>query len=599
MKTSKSKEERPIERHDNAGEISQSRNAHERLRHLNNVLQALRKINHLIIGAASPKELISGACQILVQTRGYHTVWIALSDDRGHLKNLAGEALGKEFAQLQEKLEKGEKVHCQHIAFNNPGVHIITDTDKTCSKCPLALAYYDRAALVGRLEFNKMRYGTITVSTSKYLANDEEENALFEELTNVLAYALYNMEAETRRKEKETALLEKQADLKSKVQMLNQVPVLVAHHDLNHRIVWANQQYLKTTNQSLEKLKGNKCWEVWNLSKPCKNCPVIQTLQSGEPREHIMTPETQPNWSESQGSWLSRSIPIKDPQGKIIGVIETAVDITKRVEDEKKLNQLYLELKAKNKELEQVLYTTSHDLRSPLVNIQGFTRELEASLKELEDVLKEKGMPPDLQKKIAAILDDDIPESLKYIISSSEKMDSLLSGLLSLSRLGKQKLIRRKLNMNRLLKEVIAELSFRIKKQAVHIEVSDLAPCKGDKSQISRVFANLLSNALKFTPPDRAGEIKVYSQAENEEVLYFIEDNGMGISPKHQQKIFEIFYKLNPSSPGQGLGLTIVKQILDKHGANIRVESTEGKGTRFIIGFPTSGKNINPKSHEK
>jgi signal transduction histidine kinase len=381
--------------------------------------------------------------------------------------------------------------------------------------------------------------------------------------------------------------------------MLNQVPVNVAHHDLNHRIVWANQEYLKTTRLSLEQLKGKKCWEVWNLNKPCKNCPVIQTLQSGDFREHVLTPANQPHWPVSQGSWLSRSIPLKDPQGKIIGVIETAVDITKRVEDEEKLNQLYLELKAKNKELEQVLYTTSHDLRSPLVNIQGFNHELEASLKELDALLKNHPMPPDLQKKIAPILDEDIPESLKYIISSSEKMDGLLSGLLALSRLGKQKLTVRKLNMNLLLKEVISEFSYRIKKQAVHIEVSDLAPCKGDKSQISRVFANLLSNALKFSHSDRPGEIKIYSQVENEKVLYFIEDNGIGVSPKQQQKIFEIFYKLKPSSPGQGLGLTIVKQILDKHGANIRVESTEGTGTRFIIGFPASGKNINPKSHEK
>ena len=599
MKTPNPKEYPPSPRQGNAEETGQSQKAYERLEHLNNMLRATRKINRLMVHVENPSELISGACRILVQTRGYRNAWIALWDDRGRLKNLTGEGMGQEFLQLKEKLTNGERVHCQHIALNEPGVHAITDTYKTCSKCPLSLFYQDHAALFGKLEFNKKLYGTITVSTSKYLATDEEEYALFEELSKDLAYALYNMEVETRRKENENTLLEKQAELENKVQMLNQVPVLVAHHDLDHRIVWANQAYQKATNRSLEELKGKRCWEAWNLSKSCKNCPVIQTLQSGEARDYILTPGNQPHWSDSKGSWLSRSIPLKNPQGKITGVIETAVDITKRVEDEKKLTRLYSELKAKNKELEQVLYTTSHDLRSPLVNIQGFNRELEASLSELDALLKDHRLPPDLQKKILPILDEDIPESLRYIITSSDKMDGLLSGLLSLSRLGKQKLTVRKLNMNLLLKEVIAEFSYRIKKRAVHIEVSDLAPCKGDKSQISRVFSNLLSNALKFIPTDQPGKIKIYSREEKEKVSYFIEDNGMGISPKHQQKIFEIFYKLTPSIPGQGLGLTIVKQILDKHGADIQVESTEGKGTRFALTFPPTRKNINPLTHEK
>jgi signal transduction histidine kinase len=597
MKNSNPTGDRPAQ--GNSEETVQSQKAHERLQHINHILRATRKINRLITNVENPSELISGACKILVQTRGYQNAWIALLDDRGCLQTLAGEGMGEGFPRLQQKLRKGEQVHCQHIALNQPGVHAITDTYKTCSNCPLSMFYQDRAALFGRMEFNKKLYGTITVSTSKYLASDEEENALFEELSNDLAYALYNMEVETRRKENESALLEKQAELENKVQMLNQVPVLVAHHDLDHRIVWANQAYLKATNRSLEELKGKKCWEAWNLSMSCKNCPVIQTLKSGVARDYILTPANQPHWSDAQGSWLSRSIPLKDPQGKIMGVIETAVDITKRVEDEKNLTRLYSELKTKNKELEQVLYTTSHDLRSPLVNIQGFTRELEASLKELAVLLKDKTFPSDLQQKILPILNEDIPESLKYIITSSEKMDGLLSGLLSLSRLGKQKLTVRKLNMNLLVKEVITEFSYRIKKQGVHLEVSDLAPCKGDKSQISRVFSNLLSNALKFISTDRPGSIKVYSREEKEKVSYFIEDNGVGISPKHQQKIFEIFYKLTPSIPGQGLGLTIVKQILDKHDADIQVESTEGKGTRFILTFPSTRKNLNLHTHEK
>ena len=117
-------------------------------------------------------------------------------------------------------------------------------------------------------------------------------------------------------------------------------------------------------------------------------------------------------------------------------------------ESEKRLKQSNSELDAKNKELEQVLYATSHDLRSPLVNVQGFNKELDASLLELNAALKSEDVPETVREKCAPILDEDIPESLHYILSSTFRMDALLNGLLVLSRLGRQKLTLKKLNMD-------------------------------------------------------------------------------------------------------------------------------------------------------
>ena len=161
------------------------------------------------------------------------------------------------------------------------------------------------------------------------------------------------------------------------------------------------------------------------------------------------------------------------------------------------------ELDAKNKELEQVLYATSHDLRSPLVNVQGFNKELDASLLELNAFLKGKDVPQTLREKCAPILDEDIPESLHYILSSTSRMDALLNGLLVLSRLGRQKLTLKKLDMDRIMEDVVSNFEHEIQEKKVKLKLSQLPPCRGDELQINRVFSNLVGNALKYLDPDR------------------------------------------------------------------------------------------------
>ena len=256
-------------------------------------------------------------------------------------------------------------------------------------------------------------------------------------------------------------------------------------------------------------------------------------------------------------------------------------------ENEERLSRLNKELTSKNAELEQVLYATSHDLRSPLVNIQGFNKELDVSLQELSVLLENEEVPETVREKCASILNDDIPESMGFILSSTLKMDALLTGLLTLSRLGRQELNIKKLNMNQIMNEVIAEFGFKIKEKNVNIEISKLPSCKGDKSQINRVFSNLVGNALKFLQSDHHNVISIFGKKEKERILYYVEDNGIGIPADHQKKIFELFHQLDPVKPGRGLGLTIVKQILEKHHGFIRVDSKPGQGSKFIISLPS------------
>jgi signal transduction histidine kinase len=264
-----------------------------------------------------------------------------------------------------------------------------------------------------------------------------------------------------------------------------------------------------------------------------------------------------------------------------------ARDITERKQVEKERERLLAELAEKTRVLEQIVYVTSHDLRSPLVNIQGFTRELDQAFKEVNEILKSKGVSPQLRKKLTPIITEDIPLAFQYILTSSAKMDALLSGLLRLSRLGRASLNIKQLDMNKLMAEVMASVEFQIKESEATVEVDDLPPCYGDETQINQVFSNLLDNALKFLNPKRKGKIKIRGKTEKEQVVYCVEDNGIGIAGKDKQVIFEIFRRLDPGArSGEGLGLTIVRKILDRHGGKIWVESEPGKGSKFFVSLP-------------
>jgi signal transduction histidine kinase len=271
--------------------------------------------------------------------------------------------------------------------------------------------------------------------------------------------------------------------------------------------------------------------------------------------------------------------------GDSLGIIVSDITERKRAEEEREL--VLAELAEKTKELEQVIYLTSHDLRSPLVNIQGFSKELDEALKKFYAVLNKIDIPPALRKKLASTMNGDLAKSLQYIIASSAKMDSLLSGLLKLSRMGRDTLRIKKLDMSKLISKVISSFEFQIKEVDATVKVEELPPCYGDETQIDQVFSNLVGNALKFLDPKRRGVIRVSGKEEKEQAVYCVEDNGIGIAEKDKDAIFEMFRKLNPDDKrGEGLGLTIVRKILDRHGGKVWVESEPGRGSKFFVSLP-------------
>lgn len=266
----------------------------------------------------------------------------------------------------------------------------------------------------------------------------------------------------------------------------------------------------------------------------------------------------------------------------IIQILET----TARKKAEEIIRLLNADLQNKNQEMEQLVYATSHDLRSPLVNIKGFSNELMYSFEELSKVTRQASKSIRIKTEFQRI-EREISESFEYIQISLQKMDRLLSGLLTYSRIGKKIKEFSAIDMNVLMADVVKTHEYLIKQNNVTVKVASLPECFASEEMINQAFSNLLGNAIKYLDTERSGLIEVTGKVKPPYAVYCIRDNGIGIHAKYHKKVFELFYRLNHhKGEGEGLGLASVKKILEVNAGRIWLESTPGVGTAFYVYIP-------------
>ena len=366
-----------------------------------------------------------------------------------------------------------------------------------------------------------------------------------------------------------------------------QAAVGVAHVSLEGRFIRINQRFCDIAGRTRDEMLASTFQEITHPDDLDADLTNIREVLDGS----ITTYSMEKRYIRKDGSfvWVNLTVSLmREPDGRPRHFISVVEDISSRKEAELKEQRLAREVERRKIELEQVIYAASHDLRAPLISVQGFVGELRLSLKDLLAELERTDVPPEFRSRIAELTRSDIPESLRFIDAGTTRMSELLSGLLRLSRLGRTEFRAEPLDMNRVVGQVVRSVEFTARAAGAEIAVTDLPACVGDSMQVGQVFANLVENALKYRSPERAPVIRVTGRREGNSAVYYVEDNGRGIASDMQQRVFTPFYRVDPKAGiGEGLGLAIVSRIVDRLGGRVWLESEPGKGSRFFVALPT------------
>lgn len=366
-------------------------------------------------------------------------------------------------------------------------------------------------------------------------------------------------------KESETMLKE---TLLRQSAILNSIPDMAWLKDKDGRYVAVNEQFAKVVERNVEDIIGKTDFDIW--SETFAGMYHKDDLEVIEKRERKHMEELQ---SDSRGRlyWVETfKTPILNEAGEVIGTVGIAREITERKQAELERESLIHELEAKNAELERYTYTVSHDLKSPLVTIRGFLGYLEKD-----------ALAGDKQK-----LRDDI----RRIEDATKKMQALLNDLLELSRIGRLMNQTTETPFSEIAKDAVELVRGQIEGKNVSVKIIE-TPAKvwGDRIRLTEIIQNLVDNAIKFMGDQPNPQITIGNAGNVAgEVIFYVRDNGIGIEKQFHERIFGLFSKLNTETEGTGIGLALVKRIVEVHKGRIWVESEPGKGATFYFTLPSS-----------
>ncbi|WP_242519970.1 sensor histidine kinase, partial [Rhodospirillum rubrum] len=249
------------------------------------------------------------------------------------------------------------------------------------------------------------------------------------------------------------------------------------------------------------------------------------------------------------------------------------------------------EVQRANEEIQRFAYIVSHDLRSPLVNVMGFTAELEAGLKDLQarhPIETGDGALSEDERDLRVTIFEDMPEAVGFIRSSTAKMDGLINAILRLSREGRRTISPERLDMTALVESVVSTTTHSIQDTGSTVSVDkNLPEIVSDRLALSQIFANLIDNAIKYRLPGRPCAVTITGRIDRGRALFQVADTGRGIEPKDHERIFDLFRRSGEQDqPGEGIGLAHVRTLVRRLGGEITVGSVPGQGTTFHITLP-------------
>jgi PAS domain S-box-containing protein len=354
----------------------------------------------------------------------------------------------------------------------------------------------------------------------------------------------------------------------------------VVHQDAEGKIVSANKAATDILGLSFEQMQGKTSLDPdWKTIHEDgrefsgADHPAIKALRSSKSIDGVVMGVYHPKEQRHRWIIISSKLRFLPGKSKAYEVFTTFTDISERKWASEERETLISELEIKNRELERFAYAISHELKTPLVTIAGFSGIL------AEDI--EKGR----KEKLCS--------HLQHITSAVTIMSVMLDELLDLSRVGRVNNTHETVSMRELIEDVVNMLEYQAAERGVKVEISPGMPdVIGDRIRLREVLQNLTENAIKFSAGFPDARVKVSWHDADPDPVFYVQDNGKGIDPGYHEKIFNLFERLDPYVEGTGIGLTLVQRIIEEHGGKIWVESEgSGTGSTFYFTIPRQPKD--------
>jgi len=530
----------------------EKRNAHL------NAATRVSKFCNLIL---DPKLLTQQACDMIAEGFDlYYVGLFLLKDGKAVLQAGNGEA-GRTMIQegyflpetessmigwsiLNQRARIAQRVLNDEVRRDNPH---LPDT-----RSEMALPLISRGRVIGAL----------TVQSDVEDAFEEGDIAILQTLSDQLAVSIENarlfseLQNELQRRLQSEMDLERERDFA--VLVMNALGQGVIVTDEEARLEYVNPAFARMIGIPQEQLVGRR---PENFVHPEDR---EKLKQANRPDRKTSSFEARFIRANGQVAHVLITTSRRQANDQSRGAIAAMIDLTERKQAELERESLIRELEGKNAELERFTYTVSHDLKSPLITIRGFLGYL------LDDV--EKG---DLAR---------MREDAKRISDATNRMQRLLDDLLEVSRVGRIINPPEDIPFEQLVHEALALVEGRIAQGGIRVEIGPRLPIvRADRVRVVEALQNLLDNSAKFMGDQPNPKIEIGADESSGQTVLFVKDNGIGIDPKYHSKIFGLFDKLEKDSEGAGVGLALVKRIIEVHGGRIWVESAPGQGTTFFF----------------
>jgi len=548
----------------------------ERLENINRVLRAVRNVNQLITKEKDRDRLIRGACETLVETRGFNSAWIALIDSAGTVIGTAQAGIGEAFQKLEEGLGKGALPHCAREALEQPGIMIVENPVGECGDCPLKSSYKDSVALSVALAYEGKTYGVLSSSIPGSFARDEEERQLFGEMAGDIAFALYNKEQEEERGRVREALRDTESLYRLHFENVSDVIYSI---DRELTVINVSPSVKNVLGYTPDELVGKSFQELNILAPEFLAQAASDTMRvlGGErvafTEYQFITRDGTRKWGEVSGAPLFRD-------GRVEAVVSVARDITERKRAEAEREQLQNQvIQSQKMEAVGVLAGgVAHDFNNLLTTIIG---NAQFALTEMER-------------------NDPVYEDIEEIRKAGERGADLTRRLLTFSR--RETRHPETLDLNEIVRDM-DKLLRRLVRENIEVRTvpaPDLWPVRVDPGQMEQVIMNLVVNARDVML--QGGEVTIETANVELDRSYFrarglaerpgpyvmlaVTDTGPGMDEETMGRIFEPFFTTKERGAGTGLGLSTVYGVVKESGGYVWPYSEVGMGTTMKVYLP-------------